>query len=67
MVDLDLIIDNIQPIVGGCCAIATGIVVWKKKRQSRIQTVFLTTQFKTKFKRHQVNWSEQFKTNGLFK
>jgi len=68
MIDLDLIIDNIQPIVGGCCAIVTGIVVWKKKQQGKIQTVFLTTQFKTKFKKHQVHFNEQFKTgNSLFK
>ena len=64
----DFIIDNIQFISIGCTIIATGIVVWRKKHQGKIQTVFLTTQFKTRFKKHQVHFNEQFKTNnGLFK
>lgn len=65
---VDLIVDNIQLISISCTVIATTIVVWKKKHQSKIQTVFLTTQFKTRFKKHQVHFNEQFKTNNtLFK
>jgi len=67
MLTVDLILNNIQPVMGACSLIATGIVVYRKKRSYKIQKVFLTTQFKTKFKRHQVNFNEQFKTHGLFK
>ncbi|HEY5588446.1 MAG TPA: hypothetical protein VIK86_05755 [Candidatus Paceibacterota bacterium] len=65
---VDLIIDNIQLVGVSCSLITTAIVVWKKKHQSKVQTVFLTTQFKTRFKKHSMHFNEQFKTNnGLFK
>lgn len=63
----DFILDNITPIIGGACGIITVIIVWRKKHQEKIQTVFLTTQFKTRFKKHQVNFNEQFKKGNLFK
>ncbi|HEY8889887.1 MAG TPA: hypothetical protein VIM70_06495 [Clostridium sp.] len=65
----DFIIDNITKIMLAGVALSVPIVInYKKKHQFNLQTVFLTTQFKTKFKKHQNNFNEQFKEgHSLFK
>lgn len=63
----DFILDNIQSIMIAACSFVTvGIVTWKKKHQYKVQTVFKTTQFKTRFKKHQINFNEQFKGGNNF-
>lgn len=64
----DLILENVQLATGILAGAVTVFVVWRKKHSSKVQTVFKTTQFKKGFKRHQMQFNEQFKSgNSLFK
>lgn len=69
LLDIDFLLNHVQPIIGGLSLVATGVVVWRKKHSNKLQKAFLTTQFKKRFKQHSIHFNDQFKSgnNTLFK